>query len=99
MRRFMMGLMAGVIAVSFAGDVLAGKGKDKGGKKDEFAAADADKDGKLSATEFATIAGDKNADKKFAKADASKDGFVSPEELKAAKEVHEGKGGGRKGKK
>lgn len=98
MRRFMMGLMAGVVAVSFAGDVLAGKGKEKGGKKDEFAAADADKDGKLSATEFATIAGDKNADKKFAKADANSDGFVTPDELKAAKEAG-GKGGGKKGKK
>ncbi len=99
MRKLMMMVLAGMIAVAFADNAVAGKGKDKGGKKDEFAAADADKDGKLSATEFATIAGDKNADRKFTKADANSDGSLSPEELKAAKEAHAGKGGGKKGKK
>jgi len=99
MRKLLMTMLAGTIAVAFAGDAMAGKGKEKGGKKDEFAAADADKDGKLSATEFVTIAGDKNADKKFAKADANSDGSVTPEELKAAKEAQAEKGAGKKGKK
>lgn len=102
MRKLLMMVLAGMVAVAFAGEAMAGKGKEKGkadGKKDDFAAADADKDGKLSATEFATIAGDKHADKRFSKADANGDGSVTPEELKAAKEAQAGKGGGRKGKK
>lgn len=99
MKRMLMWALAAVLTAGFAGDVLAGKGGKGGGKKaDEFVTADADKDGKLSPTEFATIAKGKNTDKQFSMADANGDKFLTAEELKAAKEARAAKGG-KKGKK
>ncbi len=94
MKRMTWLLMLGVAAFSLA--TLAGEGK--GGEKGaRFKKADADADGKLSATEFATICDKGDADKKFAAADTDKDGFLSKDELKAAHKSMGGKGGGAKG--
>ncbi len=99
MSRMLTWVLVCGLAMACAGNALAGKGKGGGKKADPFVTADADKDGKLSATEFATIAKGKHADKQFSKADSNGDGFLSPEELKASLEARADKGGGKGGKK
>lgn len=78
-----------------AGMAMAASAEQGGERGERFKKADADGDGKLSPTEFATMC-PKDADKKFATADTDKDGFLTKDELKAAHKAG-GPGCGKEG--
>ena len=86
-----------VAAFAVAASAEQGQGGPKGGHGERFKAADADSDGKLSATEFATMCTKGDAATKFATADTDKDGFLTKDELKAAHQAMGGKHGQGKG--
>lgn len=86
--------MCVVTAFAMAASAEQGPGGPKGDRGARFKAADADADGKLSATEFATLCTKGDAATKFATADTDKDGFLTKDELKAAHQAMGGKGKG-----
>lgn len=94
MKRMTWMLMFGVAAFSLATLAEDGKGGEKGAR---FKAADADKDGKLSATEFATMCTKGDTAARFTAVDTDKDGFATKDELKAAHKGAGEKGGCPKG--
>jgi hypothetical protein len=89
-------LVAGLASAAFAQPPAGGGGRGPAQTPEERAAAfdkaDANKDGKLDKTEFATTLSDAqkaNADAMFDRRDANKDGSISKDEFTAA--------GGRRG--
>jgi hypothetical protein len=82
-------ILASALALAVSAPALANEHWDESKMKEKFEAADTNKDGALSPTEFKTAWPDK-ADK-WAKLDANGDGKVTFEEKKAYKESkHEG---------
>ena len=97
MKRMTWLAMSMVAAFALAASAEEGHGPNG----ERFKKADADADGKLSATEFAPMCDKGDAAAKFAAADTDKDGFLTKDELKAAHKAmggKEGKGGCGKGK-